>query len=462
MLAKQPQKAIEWAIRSRRVVTPQGERPAAVLVRGEKIADVIGFDDVPAGWPLEDVGTSAILPGVVDAHVHINEPGRTDWEGFASATRAAAAGGITTLIDMPLNSSPVTTRVAALSAKVAAAEGKLWVDCGFYGGVVPGNENDIDSLIDAGVLGFKAFLCHSGIDDFPAATEGDLRRAMPKLAAAGLPLLVHAELISPLPPEVGARLSSEPRSYAAYLATRPRQWEHEAIRLIIALAREYRCRAHIVHLSSADALPMIAAARSAGVALTVETCPHYLCFAAEDIPDGDPRFKCAPPIRERENRERLWSGLRAGLIDTIGSDHSPAPPELKELASGNLQRAWGGIASLQLSLGAVWTEAERRGLSLVDVARWMCQRPAQMFGLADRKGALVSGFDADLVVFDPQGELTVNAALLHHRHKCTPYEGRTLRGRVQKTFVRGRIVCDAERLDETPTGRTILGRRHGP
>ncbi len=337
-----------WALVSRRVVTPAGIRAAAVVVSGETIVDVVAPEEIPGSCRVEDVGDRVVLPGLVDTHVHINEPGRTEWEGFATATRAAAAGGITTLVDMPLNSSPVTTTAEALAMKGEAAAGQLRVDCGFYGGVVPGNGGRIGELIDAGVLGFKAFLCHSGIDEFPNATEADLRAVMPELARAGLPLLVHAELIGDDVPPAPAT-AAECRSYARYLASRPRQWEHDAIRLMIALCRETGCRVHVVHLASADALPMIAEARAEGLPLTVETGPHYLTFAAEDIPDGDTRFKCAPPIRERPHRERLWHGLRDGLIDTIGSDHSPAPPELKRLAEGDLSRAWGGIASLQLA-----------------------------------------------------------------------------------------------------------------
>ncbi len=447
--------AAPWALRSRNVATPEGVRAAAILIHGEKIAAVIDPDAISAGCALEDVGERFILPGLVDAHVHINEPGRTEWEGFATATRAAAAGGITTLVDMPLNCSPVTTTLDAFERKLAAASGQLWVDMGCYGGIVPGNARDIESLAGAGVLGFKAFLCPSGIDEFPSATEADLRRALPSLAALGLPLLVHSELVSPLPAAVEAVCKANPRSYTAYLASRPRQWEHDAIRLVLALGREYGCHVHIVHLSSADALPIIAEARSDGQSLTVETCPHYLYFAAEEIPDGAPLFKCAPPIRERENRERLWEGFRRGLIDTIGSDHSPAPPELKNISTGDLARAWGGIASLQLLLSIVWTAARQRGMALADLAPALTRRPAELVGLAERKGSIAAGRDADLVVFDPEAEFTVAADMLHHRHRATPYEGFRLYGRIETTFLRGSRVYDAGRLSDVPGGRIV-------
>ena len=362
---------------------------------------------------------------------------------------------------MPLNSSPVTTTAEALAIKIDAAYGKLWVDCGFYGGVVPDMSGHVDALIAAGVLGFKAFLCHSGIDEFPNATVADLRAVMPALSRAGVPLLVHAELTGPAPS--GAPTSvKDSRSYARHLASRPREWEHEAIRLMIDLCREFRCHVHIVHLSSADALPMIAAARDEGLPLTVETCPHYLTFAAEEIADGDPRYKCAPPIRECENRERLWEGLRQGLIDTIGSDHSPAPPELKHLGTGDVFRAWGGIASLQLTLPAVWTEARRRGFTLAELAGWMSHHPAVLIGLSSRKGTIAAGHDADLVVFDPDTTFTVDPGALYHRHRATPYEGRTLEGRPLATYLRGRQVSSANCLSGSARGQAILATRAKP
>jgi allantoinase len=435
-----PNSADEWALRGRAVVTPEGVRPAAIIVRGEKIAAVVEPDDVGAGVPITDVGDKLILPGLVDTHVHINEPGRTDWEGFETATRAAAAGGITTLIDMPLNSSPVTTTVAALEKKRQAAAGKLWVDVGFHGGVVPGNAEHIRPLIREGVCAFKAFLCHSGIDEFPNATEADLRAVMPILAEAGIPLFVHAELVSPLPAGVEEHFAANPRSYQAYLATRPPEWEVDAIRLMIDLCREYRCPVHIVHLSAAaEAKPLIKKAKTEGLPLTVETCPHYLTFAAGEFVGADTRYKCAPPIRTQDQQGHLRAMVSAGLVDTLGSDHSPAPPELKHLFDGDLRQAWGGIASLQLLLPAAWTVLG----DMLRPARFvslLTGRPAAVVGIAERKGAIAAGKDADVIVFDPSAEFTVDSEMLLHRHKATPYLGRQLRGVVDRTYLRGRQI----------------------
>jgi allantoinase len=441
-----------WVLQSRRVVTPSGVREAAVVIRGEIIEAVTAPGSVDRAWPVEDVGDRFVLPGLVDIHVHINEPGHTEWEGFRTATRAAAAGGVTTLVDMPLNSSPVTTTPEALALKAAAAEGQLRVDCGFYGGIIHGVHDQVEPLRRAGVLGYKAFLCPSGNDEFPPTGEADLRGAMRAVARTGLPLLVHAELPDRdcMPPR------GDGRSYAAYLASRPRHWEHDAIALLIGLGRETECPVHIVHLASAEALPMIAQARAAGLPLTVETCPHYLTFAAGEIPDGDPRYKCAPPIREPADREGLWRGLQRGLIDTIGSDHSPAPPALKQLETGDLAGAWGGIASLQLGLSAVWTEARHRGIGLDHVIQWMAQRPAQLVGLTGRKGAIAPGYDGDLVVFDAEATFTVDARALEHRHPITPYEGRTLAGRVDATWLRGSPVVRDGGFLQPPSGRTLL------
>jgi allantoinase len=447
----------EWAIRGRKVFTPAGPRHAAILIRADKIAAVVEPDELPAGCPVVDAGERLVLPGLVETHAHINEPGRTDWEGFATATRAAAAGGITTLIDMPLNSSPVTTTIEALRRKREAAAGRIMVDCGFHAGIVPGNAEQIEPLAAAGVCAFKAFLCHSGIDEFPNATEADLRTAMPRLAAVGLPLLAHAELLAPLSSEIAGRFASQPTSYAAYLATRPPDWELAAIRLLIDLCREFRCPVHVVHLAAASAArELLAQARAEGLPVTVETCPHYLYFAAEEIPDADPRFKCAPPIRERSERALLRQMVLSGEIDTLGSDHSPAPPELKHLDSGDLARAWGGIASLQLLLPIVWTSfgsMER----LVDA---LSHRPAQLAGLQGAKGALEPGRDADIVLFDPVAEFVVTADMLHHRHKPTPYLGRTLRGVVEAVWLRGRQIFDHGAFPAGPIGR-LLARPTG-
>ena len=437
-------------IKSRRIVTPDGVRDGGVVIRGGKVIGIVGEDRAET-LDGENFGDLAILPGLVDVHVHVNEPGRTEWEGFETATRAAAAGGVTTLVDMPLNASPVTTRVTALEEKLAAARGKLTVDVAFHGGLVPGNAAEIESLIDAGVVGIKAFLVHSGIDEFPNATEADLRAAMPILARRGVPLLVHAELDDTGGPRAG-------RTYGSYLASRPREWENRAVRLAIGLCREYGARVHVVHLSSSDVLGDLRAAKAEGLPLTVETCPHYLVFEAEGIRDGDTRFKCAPPIRERENRERLWEGLRGGTIDLIASDHSPCPPAMKGLEHGDFSRAWGGISSLQVGLAAVWTEASRRGFSLVDIARWMAAAPAALVGLKEKGGIRVGGA-ADLVVFDPDAPSRVAAGELFHRHPVTPYDGMEVAGSVRATYVRGHKVYEAGRVIGPPTGQALLAKR---
>jgi allantoinase len=442
----------EWAMRSRRVFTPTVVRPAAVIVNGEQIAAVVEPDTVPAGMPVEDVGDKYLLPGLIDSHVHINEPGRTEWEGFETATRAAIAGGVTTLIDMPLNSSPVTKSVESLRTKQAATAGQLWADCGFHAGIVPGNADQVRPLIAAGVCGFKTFLCHSGIDEFPNATESDLRRVMPILAAAGVPLLVHAEMVAPLSATVEQQFADQPWGYAHWLAMRPPEWEVAAIGMMIRLCREYRCHIHIVHLSaSIEAADLILAARAEGLPLTIETCPHYLYFTAEGVPNGDPRYKCAPPIRSGQHREHLRVLVRAGVIDTIGSDHSPAPPGLKHLDDGDLKLAWGGIASLQLLLPAIWTSITNEC-----VFSAMTSRPAALVGIAGRKGSIAPGFDADLVVFDPNAEFVVSAKLLQHRHKWSPYDGQRLRGVVESTFLRGRKVYNNGVFLDKPRGQIIL------
>lgn len=442
---------MELFIRSRNVVTPEGMRDALVHVRNGSIESVSVGGDAPEGASCLDVSPLVLMPGLVDTHVHINEPGRTSWEGFESATRAAAAGGITTLIDMPLNSSPVTTTLDAFRRKASAAEGKLSVDVGFHAGIIPGNAGELPGLADAGVFGAKAFLIDSGIEEFPASGERDLREAMASLAGRGVPVLVHCELSPDDAPPSGGDV----RSYRRYLASRPRSWEADAIAMMISLCREFRCPTHIVHLSSADAVPALRAARASGLPLTVETCPHYLVFCAEDIPDGDTRFKCAPPIRERENRERLWDALKEGVIDGIVSDHSPAPPAMKETESGDLVKAWGGIASLQFGLPVVWTEARRRGFSLNDVAEWMSAFPARLAGLGNRKGRIAPGFDADLIVWDPDAPVAVAPESTLHRHPMTPYAGRRISGSVHTTYLRGVPVYGLGRFPGEPRGRLI-------
>ena len=404
----------------------------------------------PSGLPVMDVGEHVVLPGVVDCHAHVNEPGRTEWEGFETATRAAAAGGITTLVDMPLNSIPATTTEEALRLKAAQAEGRCFVDHAFWGGVVPDNGGELERLVEAGAMGFKCFLVPSGVDEFPHVDRAVLERVMPVLARLGVPLLVHAELADGEAPPEG-----EVRSYRGYLASRPRRWEDEAIRMMLELCRETGCRVHIVHLSSADALPDIARARWERLPFSVETCPHYLTFAAEEIADGATHFKCAPPIREAENRERLWRGLAEGYIGQVVSDHSPCTPALKRLREGDFGLAWGGIASLQFSLPAVWTGARARGLGLADVVRWMCQAPAELAGLEGVKGAIAPGHDADLVVFDPEATFTVESSRVLHRHSLTPYEGRTLSGRVEMTFLRGQRIYDRGGFPMEPRGQRL-------
>lgn len=429
--------SVKQAIRSKNIVTPGGVRAGVILIdEAGTIAAIEAYDHSVA---CADVGDLFVLPGLTDVHVHINEPGRTAWEGFETATRAAAAGGYTCLVDMPLNCIPSTTTVGALEEKRRAAEGKTHVDVAFWGAVVPGNANDILPLARAGVRGFKCFLTHPGTEEFAMVTEADLREALPKVAETGLPLLAHAEVAGPVV-EACARLDSESadwRSYETYLRSRPPEAELQAIELLVNLCREYRCRIHIVHLSTAEALASLAKVRAEGLSLTVETCPHYLCFDAESIEDGATQFKCAPPIREAANRDALWDGLRAGIIDLIATDHSPCPPELKCFDSGSFRSAWGGVSSLSLSLPAIWTEASKRGFSLRDVARWMAEEPSKLAGMAERKGHIAPGFDADLVVFDPNAEFDVTADRLHFRHPCTPYLGQRLKGEVKATLLRG-------------------------
>jgi allantoinase len=446
-------------IRGRTVVTADSIGPAAIHVRDEKIVAVRGFDETLAGSEIVEAGAeSVVMPGLVDTHVHINSPGRTEWEGFATATRAAAAGGVTTLVDMPLNSIPATTSLEGFKTKLEDARGNCFVDVAFWGGVVPGNTAELAPMFDAGVVGFKCFLAPSGVDEFEHVTEYDLREAMPELSRLGAMLIVHAEL-------PGLMQATDRTDYEGFLQSRPRAAEDEAIELMIGLSREFNTRVHIVHLSSSGALPLLRRAQDEGVKISAETCPHYLHFAAETIPAQATEFKCCPPIRERENREKLWQGLAEGTIEMIVSDHSPCPASMKVRESGDFMAAWGGIASLQLRLPVVWTEIQRRDFSLRELTNWLCTNTARQVSLDMRKGSIAVGCDADIVIWNPHRKLTVNANQLEHRHKLTPYHGESLQGVVEKTFLRGRKIYDSrhkeaqEAQKQVEKGKVLYGGR---
>lgn len=450
----------DLVIRGRQVVLPNASGPASIHLGAGRIIAITPFVEIPSDCEIIEAGEdSVVMPALVDSHVHVNEPGRTEWEGFATATRAAAAGGVTTIVDMPLNCIPATTSVDALNEKLLATNGKLSVDAAFWGGVVPGNTSELAQLWDAGVVGFKCFLVHSGVDEFPNVTESDLHKAMPVLARLGALLIVHAEVPGPIeaaccqPTDPGVTLD---RSYAGFLRSRPRAAENEAVELMIRLSRETGCRVHVVHHSSADALPMLRAAKASGALLTVETCPHYLHFAAEEVRDGATEFKCCPPIRERDNREQLWEALRDGTIDMVVSDHSPCPPEMKLPEQGDFLKAWGGISSLQLRLPVLWTEAKAHGFNIRQLAEWLCGAPARQVGLSQRKGSITIGADADFVIWNPHREFRVGPEMIQHRHKLTPYAGETLRGVVEKTFLRGQMVYDGGEFVSTPGGQIVL------
>jgi allantoinase len=445
-----PDESFDLVIRGQRVLTTAGIAPREVGVRGGRIAAVEPLGTGLSGAEVVDLaGDETLLPGLVDTHVHVNEPGRTEWEGFASATRAAAAGGVTTIIDMPLNSIPPTTTVDGLHRKREAAEGQAFVDVGFWGGAVPGNKADLRPLHDAGVFGFKCFLLPSGVDEFPHLDAGELEEDLAELTSFDSLMIIHAEdaqAIDRAPHPGGDQ-------YAAFLASRPRSAENRAIAEVIERARRTGARAHIVHLSSSDALPMIASAKRDGVRLTVETCPHYLTLTAEEIPDGATAYKCCPPIREAANRELLWKGLADGTIDCVVSDHSPSTLDLKDLDHGDFAVAWGGVSSLQLGLPLVWTEARPRGIPLEDVVSWMARKPAALARLAG-KGQLAPGYDADFAVFAADETFVVDATTLKHKNPITPYDGKTLSGVVRRTFLRGHEIDG-----RTPTGQLL--RRGG-
>ena len=449
------------ALRSTRVLTAEGLSPATLMVEGEKIVAVRPWDGVEGAARVSDFGDLIVLPGLVDSHVHINDPGR-DWEGFDTATRAAAAGGVTTLVDMPLNCVPETIDAQALEMKRAAAKGKTWVDWAAWGGVVRGNAEELPGLIAAGVPGFKCFLIHSGIYGFAWVDEADLRLALEKLQGTGLPLLVHAEVAGPV--EVSTQALNEAgldwREYATHFASRPDDAELQAIVLLIQLAEEFAAPIHVVHLSSAMALPLLAEARNRGVPVTVETCPHYLWFAAESIPDGATEYKCAPPIRLSENRDRLWHALEDGIIDMVVTDHSPCPPAMKHREEGRFDLAWGGIASLGLALPVMWTALHQRGFDASEaaqrIARWMSAGPARLAGFLGRKGTLDVAADADIAVFDPDATWTVTESDLRFRHRVSPYLGATLRGRVQETWSRGEQIFSDGQFSGAPRGRELV------
>lgn len=441
-------------IHSTRVLIEEELREATISLENGKISDITYGPSKADHDDIINYGDAVIMPGLIDSHVHINEPGRTDWEGFDSGTKAAAAGGITSIVDMPLNSSPVTTSVDALSKKITATHGKLHVNCGFWGGLVPENAHDLEVLLSSGILGIKAFLTHSGIDEFPNVNEADLRAAMPKIAEKKLTLLAHCEL-----DDNHAQMTEfkmQPNDYLSFLHSRPKSWENNAIEMMTNLAQEYNCPIHIVHLSSTDLISSIQELRTSGLPLTVETCPHYLFFDAEGLVSKGPLYKCAPPIREKANQSLLWDGLKNGVIDFIVTDHSPAPPDLKELESGDFNKAWGGISGLQHSLPVVWTKARSLGFSIIDLHQWMSLNVAKFLHLEHRKGLIGKGYDADLVIWNPEIEFVPKKEDLHYKHKISPYVNEKLFGQVSHTYVNGALVYKKGNFVKLSQGKLIL------
>jgi len=439
------------AFTGNRVLTQIGLEKACILVKQGRVEAVL--PSLPSGFtgPVEDAGDLVILPGLVDSHVHINEPGRTEWEGFETATQAAAAGGITTVVDMPLNCSPVTTSASALATKISSLQGKLWVDTGFWGGIISGSLEDLPALLKAGVLGVKSFMIDSGLDEFPHLSLDELSQATQALSGSRIPYLIHAEFDEN--PDATAQIDT---SYESFLNSRPRGFENRAIEILIELSKKHGCKIHIVHLSSSDALEMLDQARAENLDITVETCPHYLLLHSEDISDGDTLFKCCPPIREKENSEKLWEALKQGRIDFVVSDHSPCTPRLKSLETGSFDTAWGGISSLQLSLPLIWTEARKRNFTLEELSRILSASPANLAGLAHRKGRISPGLDADLIFFNPDAKQTIHRDQIYHRHKLTPYVDREVIGVIEKTFLRGEpIFYDGTPVDK-PLGQPLL------
>ena len=438
---------MKTALRSKNVLTPDGMKDAAIVIEDGIIRDVLKYP-VDIEFENTDYGELIIMPGLIDTHVHINEPGRTDWEGFETATKSAAAGGITMLVDMPLNSSPVTTTVENFNKKTEDAKNKLYVDCGFYGGLIPGNISELEGLIRNGVFGLKAFMVDSGIEEFPFVNENDLRKALSIISGSEIPLLVHAEIDCGFEKINGY----DEFSYDSFLSKHPDEWEIKAIELLIKLCREFNFHIHIVHLSSSEAIELIREAKKEGLKLTVETCPHYLIFSSDDISSNDTRFKCTPPIRNKANREKLWTAVKEGVIDFIVSDHSPCDPDLKCREEGNFEKAWGGISGLQLGLSAVWTEARKRGFTVEDVSRLMSRNTASFIGLENSAGKIEKGFEANLTVFDPDNRFMVKEENLFHKHKLTPYSGMELFGTVEATYLRGKMIFNNGEIISAPSG----------
>ena len=437
---------LDLVLRARRAVTAAGEVPRSIGVADGRIVAIEPYESTMTATQVVEVDDDGVLlPGLVDTHVHVDEPGRTEWEGFSTATQAAAAGGITTIIDMPLNCIPPTVDVTALELKREVARDQVHVDVGFWGGAIPGNIGDLRALHDAGVFGFKCFLLHSGVPEFPHLRPDELEEYLQVLRTFGALMIVHAENDV----SIDRAPSAQGETYASFLRSRPRGAENVAVAQVIEAARYTGARVHVLHLSSSDALPMIRSARRDGVRITVETCPHFLVFTAEEVPDGATQYKCCPPIREAENRELLWRGLADGLLDAVVSDHSPCTVDLKSLDTGDFGVAWGGIAGLEVGLSAVWTEARRRGHTLCDVVRWMAERPAALAGL-QRKGQIALGFDADFCVLAPDDAFVVDVAKLHHRNAITPYAGRPLAGVVRSTWLRGQEITG-----DPPRGRLL-------
>ncbi|XP_061636179.1 allantoinase, mitochondrial isoform X1 [Phyllopteryx taeniolatus] len=441
------------AVRSTRVfLGNQQVGPAVILIRDGKIHQVLPGWEITKDVEVLDAGDSLVMPGIVDCHVHVNEPGRTSWEGFWTATRAAAAGGVTTIVDMPLNSIPPTTTLANFQEKLREATGKCFVDTAFWGGVIPGNQLELQPMIQAGVAGFKCFLIHSGVEEFPHVSQGDLHATMEQLRGTGSVILFHAEKEV----QQTSKSNGDPRQYATFLQSRPNVMEMEAIRIVVQLCTEYQVRCHVVHMSSAQPLPLIQEAKKGGAPLTVETTHHYLSLSAENIPAGATQFKCCPPIRGAQNQDQLWAALKSGHIDMVVSDHSPCTPDLKKLDSGDFTQAWGGISSLQFGLPLFWSSASRKGFQLGDAVRLLCQNTAQLCGLGQQKGSLAPGYDADLVIWDPEREFEIKEEGIHHKNKITPYMGVSLRGVVRSTIVRGRLVYRDGSFSAEPLGKTLL------